>query len=601
MCGLFSLYITNLWIRIPIHAELNNAVASRKKRMEALQAAIDEFNHDNCHKHDQELELQADKILFQKIAYSFVTHKNDEEMGLLVCALEMVYKASRARVALSFQEIGNSILPLLIEMLRWSAARRKNILMTEQMQEEVSSRQPQPRSASDGSTIVSAGTFYTKGINHAADRQKFQTMNTVIEEEIPEELPVNISVEENFSSHFFPEKSINDGESLTSILKNDVRKPQDDPCPNTPCPNTPLRSNTKVLPDRQESLLSFPDDETNEEGNPKALEEAMAQKQSDVIAINEMNNANPNPMKDTINMNGINGSRPNQQQEVIDMNGMQHNTEKELPGTDATTDSDDTQHSPTSPMQMAEENIRQQPPQILGPKVNIPFPSQPRQRQVRFSEEIQESDYVTTDDSSSGVDNTPAVLFTNNTNSMRRKVKERYTHPLAVLKTLKIFRYLSRVLSAMVPMANFPGLLDELIFQMRIRTAGTDGTTDSILRRRRKEDGSDNSVLSRKMSDNSLKAGGTEKKMSRSSSYLDNASAARMDAIATIVNLACAEENKIKLLNHPGLLDAVINIAEKDFIDGTREHASIVLMNLALAESNKVSYLFFGTRSAYLE
>lgn len=559
--------------------------------MEALQAAIDEFNHDNCHKHDQELELQADKILFQKIAYSFVTHKNDEEMGLLVCALEMVYRASRARVALSFQEIGNSILPLFIEMLRWSAARRKNILMTEQMQEEVSSRQPQPRSASDGSTIVSAGTFYTKGLNHAADRQKFQTMNTVIEEEIPEELPVNISVEENFSSHFSPEKSINDGESLTSILKNDVRKSQDDPCP-----NTPLRSNTKVLPDRQESLQSFPDDETNEEGNPKALEEAMAQKQSDVIAINEMNNANPNPMKDTINMNGINGSRPNQQQEVIDMNGMQHNTEKELPGTDATTDSDDTQHSPTSPVQMAEQNIRQ-PPQILGPKVNIPFPSQPRQRQVRFSEEIQESDYVTTDDSSSGIDNTPAVFFTNNTNSMRRKVKERHTHPLAVLKTLKIFRYLSRVLSAMVPMANFPGLLDELIFQMRIRTAGTDGAADSILRRRRKEDGSDNSVLSRKISDSSLKAGGTEKKLSRSSSYLDNASAARMDAIATIVNLACAEENKIKLLNHPGLLDAVINIAEKDFIDGTREHASIVLMNLALAESNKVSYLFFGTRA----
>lgn len=576
------------------YAELNNTVASRKKRMEALQAAIDEFNHDNCHKHDQELELQADKILFQKIAYSFVTHKNDEEMGLLVCALEMVYRASRARVALSFQEIGNSILPLFIEMLRWSAARRKNILMTEQMQEEVSSRQPQTRGASDGSTIVSAGTFYTKGVNHAADRKKFQTMNTVFEEEIPVELPVNISVEENFSSHFSPEKSINDGESLTSILKNDPMKPED-----APCPNTPLRSNTKALPNRQQSLQSFPDDETNEEDDPKPLEEAMVQKQSDLIAMNGRNDANSDPMKEKINMNGMNGSHPNQQQEVIDMNGMQHNTEKELQGTDATTDSDDTQHSPTSPMQMAEQNTRQQPPQILGPKVNIPFPSQPRQRQVRFSEEVQESDYVTTDDSSSGIDNTPAVLFRNDTNSMRRKVKERYTHPLAVLKTLKILRYLSRVLSAMVPMANFPGLLDELIFQMRIRTAGTDGAADSILRRRRKEDGSDNSVLSRKLSDSSLKPGGTEKKMSRSSSYLDNASAARMDAIATIVNLACAEENKIKLLNHPGLLDAVINIAEKDFIDGTREHASIVLMNLALAESNKVSFLFFGCRAIW--
>lgn len=47
-------------------------------------------------------------------------------------------------------------------------------------------------------------------------------------------------------------------------------------------------------------------------------------------------------------------------------------------------------------------------------------------------------------------------------------------------------------------------------------------------------------------------------------------------------------KNKIMLVYHPGLLDAVINIANHDPIDEAREHAAIVLMNLAYAEENKV-------------
>ena len=34
------------------------------------------------------------------------------------------------------------------------------------------------------------------------------------------------------------------------------------------------------------------------------------------------------------------------------------------------------------------------------------------------------------------------------------------------------------------------------------------------------------------------------------------------------------------MVYHPGLLDAVINIANHDPIDEAREHAAIVLMNL---------------------
>ncbi|KAL7535310.1 hypothetical protein ACHAXR_006413, partial [Thalassiosira sp. AJA248-18] len=115
--------------------------------------------------------------------------------------------------------------------------------------------------------------------------------------------------------------------------------------------------------------------------------------------------------------------------------------------------------------------------------------------------------------------------------------------PLAIRKVLKILRYFSRVLSAMEPLAQHSGLVDALLYHMTKKPHSVD--------------------------------------------YEDEISS-RVDAIAVVVNLACAEENKIMLVYHPGLLDAVIKIANHDPIDEAREHAAIVLMNLAYAEENKV-------------
>jgi len=115
--------------------------------------------------------------------------------------------------------------------------------------------------------------------------------------------------------------------------------------------------------------------------------------------------------------------------------------------------------------------------------------------------------------------------------------------PLAVRKVIKIMRYFSRVLSAMEPLAQQSGLVDALLYHMTKKPHSVD--------------------------------------------YEDEISS-RVDAIAVVVNLACAEENKIMMVYHPGLLDAVINIANHDPIDEAREHAAIVLMNLAYAEENKV-------------
>eukprot|EP00578_Thalassiosira_sp_NH16_P026118 CAMPEP_0181095532 /NCGR_PEP_ID=MMETSP1071-20121207/10565_1 /TAXON_ID=35127 /ORGANISM="Thalassiosira sp., Strain NH16" /LENGTH=1590 /DNA_ID=CAMNT_0023177911 /DNA_START=86 /DNA_END=4858 /DNA_ORIENTATION=+ len=115
--------------------------------------------------------------------------------------------------------------------------------------------------------------------------------------------------------------------------------------------------------------------------------------------------------------------------------------------------------------------------------------------------------------------------------------------PLAVRKVLKILRYFSRVLSAMEILAQHTGVVDALLYHMTKKPLSVD---------------------------------------------YDDEISSRVDAIAVVVNLACAEENKIMLVYHPGLLDAVINIANHDPIDEAREHAAIVLMNLAYAEENKV-------------
>jgi hypothetical protein len=111
---------------------------------------------------------------------------------------------------------------------------------------------------------------------------------------------------------------------------------------------------------------------------------------------------------------------------------------------------------------------------------------------------------------------------------------DEYVCQLAIQKVLKILRYFSRVLSAMELLAQQPGLVDSLLYRMKKTPHSND----------------------------------------------ENEISARVDAIAVVVNLACAEENKIMLVYHPGLLDAVINIANHDPIEEAREHAAIVLMNL---------------------
>ena len=136
------------------------------------------------------------------------------------------------------------------------------------------------------------------------------------------------------------------------------------------------------------------------------------------------------------------------------------------------------------------------------------------------------------------------------------------THPIAIGRSLQVLRYFSRVLSAMVQLAHHPGMLDALVYQLERQPYG-------------------------KHKQHFYEYPNGEP---RQVEEMDEMQAARIDAIATIVNLACAEENKCKIANHRGLLDSVTSVAHFDDSEEAREHAAIVIMNLAYEDENKVCY-----------
>jgi hypothetical protein len=493
-------------------------------------------------------------------------------MGILACALEMVYRASRGRLAISFQEVQDSILPLFVEILRWSVARRKDILETIHSKNQTQNVPTNKISYNIGeASVISAGTFYTKMKD--TKNHKLGMNGNKNDDDVGNSHP-----NEQTNGHLYP-TSFNDNASFVSILKNKfisgasftgkVRMPDELP---KEIPQN-IGFTIECIPNGTENACFAPE----ELGN--AYKEANGSKIGEEEVKETSKNEDEEAKRTSKNKDENCG-------EVIQKNDIIG------PASTAT-------EGETLPSRVSEEKS-----EFLH-KAGL-FTEHRRQRQVRFSEILQSPEtllnplnkiqshssqqehFMDHALNSTSIDGGAQNSIPEQHRRISTKERnERYTHPLSVLKVLKILRYFSRVLSAMVPMAHFPGLLDELIFQMKIRKASTDGT-HSILRKGHSAKAELDDDLNSFISARSTESGQVSVTKQRSSQFLDNSSAARMDAIATVVNLACAEENKMKLFSHPGLLDAVIHVAEHDFIDSAREHASIVLMNLALAEENKV-------------
>lgn len=457
--------------------ELVNAISPRENRMKAINATLKEFSHNDPSKHNQELDLHADKILFQKLAFCYTNRKYDEELGLLSCALEMVYRANTARVAISFHEVGESLLPLFVEMMKHSAPRRKDMLLKDIAARELINDTDSISTARSGSSHQLSATNRFESVEQMSSQMSRSSMQSSSSKAFKSKTMLSTVSEEKKGERFEDEEQVR----VVNAEFENIRLGHD---------------------------------------------------------VNDMTECSTDYESDNISTNASSRSS--------------RTSSKILSTTDYSA-------------------------------------SQPSKRQVRFSDSIEvDTDAMSTIEKMDG--------------SGKVKVKStEVTNALAVLKVIKILRYFSRILPAMGAIAHFPGLLDELIFNLRVPASnppsGSETHNDDYSVQ------SENSFHSAHislgsdyadaMSFYSIEDTGSQYTTSSRKIVKDKdadfiSAKGRIDAIATIVNLAVAEENKTKLLDHPGLLEAVIAMAQNDPIFEAREHASIVIMNLALEDSNKV-------------
>ena len=124
---------------------LNYTISRQEERIDAIDNLCNEFDHFDKARHDKELHLNAAAILFQKLTFAIMAHtcggdllsnnpsdighrsckldfqSQQEEIALICCALEMVYRGSRAAVQESMNNIGMGMVPVLSQLLNHKA------------------------------------------------------------------------------------------------------------------------------------------------------------------------------------------------------------------------------------------------------------------------------------------------------------------------------------------------------------------------------------------------------------------------------------------------------------------------------------------------
>lgn len=120
---------------------VNNAISQKTERIDAIDSICNEFDHFDKSKHNEALHLRADEVLFQKLAFAIMTGNqansintcqndranekadecHDEEIALICCALEMIYRGSRDSTQKSMINIGMDMAPVLSQLLNQKA------------------------------------------------------------------------------------------------------------------------------------------------------------------------------------------------------------------------------------------------------------------------------------------------------------------------------------------------------------------------------------------------------------------------------------------------------------------------------------------------
>ena len=599
--------------------ELNASIAPRAARIEAIQSVIDEFNHNDEIEHDEELDLQADKILFQKLAFLYSIDKGSEEVGLVATALELVYQASRPRVALSFSEIGNVILPLFIDMIKspTTETSTSDTSTTDELDKAVTNTNDPSNTANNHGSRDPFASDPDRPLAPRFTPQHYKLNNNMnnntlkhFSEDDNNSLDLEVHTRKELQTNHFDDMhtseitmDIHDAPCRDPSVTDDddINKRGIDPDHNSiggvketllkrssgkndpPAQiNTTKPLSTKKKNSTEKSALvvrqNNNDDGKNENNSQNGISnqivpyEPMKDKDYDVsnvtsptetpssddLEIKQIEDVSVLKITDGGTIESVTKLDNDSILKITDGGTIGSATKLDndsiLKITDGTSSDDSVSQLDSSSHNFSS---RRDPPEIIKPTVPkqkpIPEPSQKSQQlalrtpistlkpikkehQVSFSAEVVKP----------------------------QNFRWYETNILAVHKIMKVLRYFSRVLSAMIPMAHSAGLLEALIYQVKhhVNNRNHDDITAALF------------------------------------------STIRIDALATIVNLACAEENKVMMTKNTELLEAIIFAANQDPSEEAREHAAVALLNLAHADQNKVCFeriqVYYSHFSIYL-
>jgi len=473
---------------------LNAAIAPSSARLEALKAVIEEFDHHDELLHDQELDLQADKILFQKLALLYSIDKGSEEVGLIASALELVYRASRARVALSFSEIGNAILPLFIDMIKAPIDYLPdNIKIANSDESDEQTRDLSKPDRPSGPRFLSSAT--TKSQQHLSDLNSLDHSITKLSSDPTHDNSCDDMQESAITMDFGDPPNVGDS-SIASETRGGTHHNND-----------------------VEASEPVSDLDDNDQSHTRSGKSDPPGEEAEAMDTNANSTKNDVEIKNSQKAhNGYPQTRP------VESSSLTEPT--------STCVSDDLKAG--QDYDLANLKIKDGISGSIISHVDVES-NFSQVKTIRTSQRVKRNDV--------------GVSFSAEVKNKPKEYRWNGTNVLAVQKVVKVMRYFSRVLSAMIPMAHSTGLLDALIFQVQNKQTDRNRYDDSTFRL---------------------------------------FSIIRIDSIATIVNLACAEENKVMMIQHPNLLDAVIFAANQDSSEEAREHSAVVLLNLAHADENKL-------------
>lgn len=609
-------------------ADLNSAIAPAEHRILALQTAIAEFDHDEDWKHDEELDLHADKILFQKLAFCFTSDPGSEEVAMICTALEMVYRASRQRIALSFSELRESVLPIFVTMLnkplRYQkleelehaileadhkrspgvvvdepllVGSNKKSTVAKDMQDSYSSysndypQKPKASTYDDDQTYATYDDGYPQKPK-ASSYDDDQTYATNDDDYPRKPKASNYDDDQSYATYDddYPKKpkasSSDDDQTYATFANDDKGYAQND---------TSYANNTASY--AEDSYVEYEDGEDPETlrvrggagGNDSQAQQSYADQsfaQDSYVEGGASYVQGEGSYRDQYDVEtvmseetyGDSLGKPVKSKQLDEDASSVYSEYTEAAFTKPSYARDDATIYTTDGMPpIAEESPQEGDLNTIG--------EGSRESGTEYSEsfgvEKSFSNHQSFPAPTRSVNDAQSVV--SHARGLKEKKRQQETrdgnaliqrleaelklirfdipaNPIAVGRSLQVLRYFSRVLSAMVQLAHHPGMLDALVYQLERQPYG-------------------------KYKQHFYEYENGEP---RAEDEMDELQGARIDAIATIVNLACAEENKSKIANHKGLLDAIADVAQNDDSEEAREHAAIVLMNLAYEDENKV-------------